>query len=86
MGDCIGGNPNLIIEWDFRYPVNMRHSYSVEGQYSVDRWRQVWVPEIIRWRQEWKRMRDEWAEFLRIQSAPWREPLCRPLKHIPNFP
>lgn len=85
------GHPNLIVEWDFRGAISQRRDYSLQCPYSIDRWSGLWVPEIVRRWQEWKRLRDEWAEFLRTQSSPRERPLCwrqrrQLLKYTPNFP
>ena len=71
MMDCMLGHPNLIVEWDFRFPVNQ--SYDYPGPYTVDRWYAKHEPEIIRRWREWKRMMEEWAEFLRNWSLPFRQ-------------
>lgn len=61
---------NIIDDWDFGIPVRQR--YDCPSPYTVDRWSAKFKPEIIRRWQEWKRMRDEWAEFLRAGSLPER--------------
>lgn len=70
MNSCMEGHPNLIVEWDFRNVINQRNSHP--SPYTVDRWGAEFKPEIIRRWQEWKRMRDEWAEFLRTSGSPYR--------------
>lgn len=66
-------NYNMLIHFDFRNAINHRDNYNYPGcPYAVDRWCAPLKPEIIRRWREWKRMRDEWAEFLRTRSFPYR--------------
>lgn len=73
MKSCMEDHRNPIVEWDFRNAINHCDNYNYPGcPYAVDRWCAPLKPEIIRRWREWKRMRDEWAEFLRTQSLPER--------------